>query len=275
MAEVAAEPLDAGRPEWGTVYVVPWDTDIFGFPVAVWQPGDPGVVSAKLGFLGQRLKEWALLHQVELVACTVAADHRGWRSILPALDFTAVEQTVRIILRLQPFDTSPPATPVRLAVAGDIPRVEEIADHAFRHGRYHADPRFPPELADRRYRRWVGNALVSKDPLDRVYVLGRPGTVKGFFQLRLVEDRAEVGIIAVAKTLQGSSAGPQLVAGTQLALKADGVRWITSKVAAANTGLLNLVTHFGYRLRQPETTFHWHSPCAPHLLPPCTVPREE
>jgi hypothetical protein len=91
--------------------------------------------------------------------------------------------------------------------------------------------------------------------------------VKGFFQLRLNKDRAEVGIIAVAKALQGSPAGPELVIGTQLALKAGGVRWITSKVSAANLGLLNLVTHLGYRLRQPEAVFHWHSPNARHLLP--------
>ena len=29
------------RPEWGTVFVVPWDTDIFGFPVGTYQPGEP------------------------------------------------------------------------------------------------------------------------------------------------------------------------------------------------------------------------------------------
>ena len=115
-----------------------------------------------------------------------------------------------------------PATPVRLAVADDVRHIEEIASHAFRHGRYHADPRFPQELADRRYRRWVRTTLDSTDPMDRVYVLGHPGDVKGFFQLRLKKDHAEVGIIGVAKALQGSRAGPELVIGTQLALKARG-----------------------------------------------------
>jgi hypothetical protein len=272
MAEAAFLPLHEAGPGWGAVAILPWDAEIFGFPVAAWQPGDPRAVAADRRACRGRLEAWAATHRVELIGCTVTADDLAWRALLPELGFTAVEQTVRIKLRLQAFSAPPPATPVRPAAAADAPLVEEIAGHAFRHGRYHADPRFPPELADLRYRRWILSALASTDPRDRVYVLGGPGTVKGFFQLRLDEDRAEVGIIAVARALQGSPAGPELVIGTQLALKAEGVRWVTSKVSAANLGLLNLVTHLGYRLRQPEVAFHWHAPGAPHLLPPGTLP---
>jgi hypothetical protein len=271
MSEAPFRLLEDDAPGWGKVAILPWDTDIFGFPVAAWQPGDPGAIAADLKVFCQHFQAWASTHQVELVGCTVVADDRVWRALLPELGFSVIEQTVRIILRLQASAAPPPATPVRLAVADDGPHLEEIAGHAFRHGRYSADPRFPRELADRRYRYWVRNALGSTDPLDRVYVLGHPGSVKGFFQLRLNKDRAEVGIIAVAKALQGSPAGPELVIGTQLALKAEGVRWITSKVSAANLGLLNLVAHLGYRFRQPEAVFHWHSPEARHLLPRGTI----
>jgi hypothetical protein len=271
MSEAPFRPLEDDAPGWGRVAILPWDTDIFGFPVAAWQPGDPGAIAADLKTVRERFQEWASTHQVELVACTVVADDRVWRALLPELGFSVVEQTVRIMLRLQVFTAPPPTTPVRLADADDGQHVEEIAGHAFRHGRYSADPRFPQELADRRYRRWVSNALHSADPLDRVYVLGHPGSVKGFFQLRLNKDRAEVGIIAVAKALHGSPAGPDLVIGTQLALKPEGVRWITSKVSAANLGLLNLVAHLGYRFRQPEAVFHWHAPDARHLLPRGTI----
>jgi hypothetical protein len=273
MLEAAFRALDEGEPAWGRVAILPWDTEIFGFPVAAYEPGDLRVIGADLDAVRRRFDAWAASHGVELIACTVDPDDRPWRAVLPAIGFTYVEQTVRIMLRVQSFAAPPPATPVRRATADDHPQIEEIAGHAFRHGRYHADPRFPPELADRRYRWWIRNACASGDPAERVYVLGKPGLVKGFFQLRLAKDRAEVGIIAVAEAVQGSPAGPELVIGTQLALKADGVRWITSKVSAANVRLLNLVAHFGYRFRQPQATFHWHAPAAPHLLPPGAIPR--
>ncbi len=104
-----------------------------------------------------------------------------------------------------------------------------------------------------------------------MYVVGKPGNVKGFFQLRLVEDRAEVGIMGVAESAKGSPAALDLMTGMQLDLKALGIRWITAKLSAGNTRVINLVSHFGYRFRNAQATFHWHAPEARHLLPPGTI----
>jgi hypothetical protein len=109
--------------------------------------------------------------------------------------------------------------------------------------------------------------------VDRVYVVGQPGNVKGFFQLRLVEDRAEVGIMGVTESAKGTPATLALMAGMQLDLKALGVRWLTAKLSAGNTRIMNLVAHFGWRFRNPQATFHWHAPDAPHLLVPGTISR--
>ena len=133
-----------------------------------------------------------------------------------------MEQTLDLAFRVQAYAASPPSRPVRLATVDDHPQIEEIAGHTFRHGRYNADPRFPLDLADRRYRHWVRSACTSTSPADRVYVVGKPGNVKGFFQLRLVEDRAEVGIMGVAESAKGSPAALDLMTGMHLDLKALG-----------------------------------------------------
>ena len=161
-----------------------------------------------------------------------------------------MEQTLDLTFRVQAYAASPPSRPVRLATVDDHPQIEEIAGHTFRHGRYNADPRFPPDLADRRYRHWVRSACTSTNPADRVYVVGKPGNVKGFFQLRLVEDRAEVGIMGVAESAKGSPAALDLMTGMQLDLKALGIRWITAKISAGNTRVINLVV--ALRLPVPE-----------------------
>lgn len=267
MPEVSAHPLDVERPEWGKVFVVPWDTEIFGFPVGTYEPGEPSALQADLEALGQRLRAWTSTHRVELVSCTVPADDRIWRAVMPALGFLCVEQTLDVAYRIQTYDAAPPSRPVRLATADDRPQIEEIAGHTFHHGRYSADPRFPPDLADRRYRHWVRSACTSTSTEDRVYVVGKPGNVKGFFQLKLVEDRAEVGIMGVAESAKGTPAALDLMTGMQLDLKALGTRWITSKLSAGNTRIMNLVAHFGWRFRNPRATFHWHAPEARHLLP--------
>ena len=246
MPEVSVQPLDAERPEWGRVFVVPWDTDIFGFPVGTYEPGDARAVHAGREAFGRRFRDWAASRQVELVSGTVAADERVWRTVLPELGFTCV-------------------------TADDHAQIEEIAGRTFRHGRYNADPRFPPALADRRYRHWIRSACTSASPADRVYVVGKSGNVKGFFQLRLAEDRAEVGIMGVAESAKGSPAALDLMTGMHLDLKGLGIRWITAKISAGNTRVINLVAHFGYRFRSAKATFHWHAPDARHLLPRGTI----
>ncbi len=271
MPEVSVQPLDAERPEWGGVFVVPWDTDIFGFPVGTYEPGEPCALQADLVACGDRLRAWTSTHRVELVSCTVPADDRIWRALMPALGFVSVEQTLDVAFRIQTYDAPPPSRPVRLGTVDDHPQIEEIAGHTFRHGRYSADPCFPPDLADRRYRHWVRSACTSTDPADRVYVVGKPGNVKGFFQLRLVEDRAEVGIMGVTEAAKGTPAALALMTGMQLDLKALGTRWITAKLSAGNTRIMNLVAHFGWRFRNPRATFHWHAPEAPHLLRPGVI----
>jgi hypothetical protein len=271
MAEVSAEPLDTSRPEWGTVYVVPWDTEIFGFPVGTYTPGEPETIQRDLRGVGARLRAWASARRVELVSCTVAADDRAWRTVLPPLGFTCVEQTLGLTFRIQTYQADPPARPVRIAMDDDHARIEEIAGHTFHHGRYNADPRFPLDLADRRYRHWVRHACISTNPADLVYVVGAPGNVKGFFQLRLAADRAEVGIMGVTATAKGTPAAFDLMSGMHLDLKARGTRWLTAKISAGNTRVINLVSHFGYRFRDAQATFHWHAPDALHLLAPVEV----
>jgi hypothetical protein len=268
MAEVTAEPIDASRPEWGTAFVVPWDTEIFGFPVGTFAPGEPETIRRDLPAVADGLRAWASARRVELVSCTGPADDRAWRTIMPALGFTCVEQTLGLSFRIQTYRAEPPARPVRLATPDDHSQIEEIAEHTFRHGRYNADPRFPLELADRRYRHWVHVACVSPNPADRVYVVGTPGNVKGFFQLRLVGDRAEVGIMGVTESAKGTPAAFDLMTGMHLDLKAIGTRWLNAKISAGNTRVINLVAHFGYRFRDAQATFHWHATDAPHLLPP-------
>lgn len=273
MGEASIHPLDASRPEWGKVFVVPWDTDTFGFPVGAYEPGASGVILADLDAIAERLRAWASAHRVELVSCVVPADDRTWRMLMPLLGFTCVEQTLDLRFRVQAYSAPPPTRPVRLATADDHPQIEEIAGHTFHHGRYNADPRFPLELADRRYRQWVRSACTSTSPADRVYVVGEPGHVKGFFQLRLAERRAEVGIMGVTESAKGSPAALDLMTGMQLDLKTLGIQWITAKISAGNTRVINLVSHFGYRFRNAQATFHWHAADAPHLLPRGPGPR--
>ncbi len=270
IGQASPQLLRDDRPEWGHVLVIPWDTEIFGFPVGAYQPGDAHVVKADGEAFRRCFREWASAQAVELVACTVAGRDRAWQALLPQLGFAWVEQTLKATGRLYRFEAEPPAHPVRLATPEDWPEVETIAGEVFRHGRYHADPRFPKHLADSRYRTWARNAAF--DPASLVYVIGPPGDIKGFFQMRVIGDRVELGIAAVAATARGSRASWELAVGVQLDLKARGIRWADSRISTTNLRILNLLSQLGHRFRDPEVVFHWRAPKAPHLKPEGMIP---
>ena len=152
-AEPQPEP-----PEWGTVAGGSVGHRDTRFPVGTFAPGGPKKPGSTAGSFGRRrpAARVGVGRRVELVSCTGPADDRVWRAIMPALGFTCVEQTLGLSFRIQTYTaehsasgaaTRPPTTtrrsgiPARLSATGATTR----------------DRAFPPELADRRYRRVTGS----------------------------------------------------------------------------------------------------------------------
>lgn len=268
MFETSYQILSAENPKWGTIAILPWDTDIFGFPVAEFKAGDCVAVAEQRTAFEHLLTNWASTHAVELIACSISGDDARWRVLLPQLGFTFVDYALTAMLtKLQAVNLPPTRVPIREASREDQAEVERIAEHAFRAGRYHADPRFPRELADLRYRCWLGNAFASLGPKSHMYLTGEPGNITGFCHINLDGDRAYITILGVDPEFQNGTTPFGLFIGTLAQLKRAGVRHVSSKLSAMNTPIMNLAAFVGARFSQPQAIFHWHAPGAPHLVP--------
>ncbi len=269
MFETSYQPLSGQHPEWGNVAVLPWDCDIFGFPVADFQAGDSHCVAQERTAFGEAFTRWTDDNRVEVVGCSVAAADKHWCGLLPTLGFAYVDYTLTITQpRMNKFDFPPTKIPVRLATPEDQPEVERIAEQAFEFGRYHVDPLFPHELSEYRYRRWLRNAFTDLGPNGRIYVTGETSHVGSFFHVNLKDDTAYITIIAVARELQRGTTGIDLCSGALNDLKMSGIRRVSSKISAANTGVMNFAAFFGFRFSQPQAVFHWHRPNSAHLVKP-------
>ncbi|MDE3088114.1 MAG: hypothetical protein KGJ80_01855 [Chloroflexota bacterium] len=268
MFEATYQPLSSEHPDWGQVAVLPWDMEIFGFPVGDLKLGDPRSIVANRTAFAKALGDWARRNQVELVSCAIAAGDTPLVAWVQGVGFSYVDSTVQIIqARIQKTDFAVPRVKSRCAEPGDEPAVERIAEHAFRSGRYHADPLFPRDLSERRYRHWVRNAFSTLSPENAVYVMGEPGNVKGFSHIQTTGDSGYVTIIAVDKDLQGGMAGYDLCLGLMVEWKRAKLRKVVGKTSAANMAMLNMALNFGFRLANPQVVLHWHAPNAPHLIP--------
>jgi L-amino acid N-acyltransferase YncA len=195
----------------------------------------------------------------------VSTDQRSGLASLSLLGFAFVDYSLQMTLtranKLPPIRAT-----LRLAQPDDQPAIEGIAEGAFESGRYHADARFPVHLANLRYRHWIRNAFAAHNDQTRIYVLGQPETVIGFMHVAVDGDHADLRLGAVDRSAHLGIAGFNLYAGVIAALKAENIKYITAKISAANTPVLNLYTALGFQASKPEAVFHWHSPLAAHLV---------
>lgn len=261
-------PLCAEYPSLGRIAVLPWDRDIFGFAVADYRPPPAAQIGQNIEAAAKAVAAWAKDHGAELISASVAAGDGRLIVLMEALGFRYVDYSLTAGANLQRKALPETRLAVRRALPDDRDDVERIAASAFDHGRYHADARFPRAMADLRYRRWMERALRDEDAAVRVYVIGAPREVRGFFHVELKGAVADLRLGAVDRADETGLAGFYLYSGTLSALKEAGVKKATAKISAGNTAVMNIYAALGFAFSHPEAVMHWHAPGSIHLCGP-------
>lgn len=240
-------------------FLVPWDTEIFGFPVAqiARLELDDG---AGAGTVLREFDAWCDGLGVRLVSCRL--DHTQLREsmALEDLGFRFVE-----MVHEPRFDlVDPIAAPGRSlqiseAVADDLAAIGEIAHAAFTTGRFLLDWRLPPELSRRRYAAWVRNSF--EDPAHEVLTATADGDVVGFFIVESRPDRSVYWhLTAIAPRWQGKGVGTSLWRSMLLRHRADGATSVSTTISGHSPPALNLYARLGFKFGAAKMTFHRLTP---------------
>lgn len=255
--------LSASSPEWGKIALLPWDEEIFGFPVADFQLGPNPPRVQDLPLFEKALEDFSARTKAQLVATHTQGNNMPVTTLFERAGFSLVEfSLVATFSRLESELLPPPSQfALRNALPEDHLSICKIAGTAFQFGRYHTDPRFPRHLANARYVHWMRNALSGSNPNNFVFVLGRPGEVVGFMDVVICDGRADLrlGALDPGKDLGFSGAGFSLYVESVRAALELGARSVTTKMASANTRVLNILSRLGFRFSKPEAVLHWHA----------------
>ena len=235
--------------------LVPWDSEVFGFPVAqidhvVFEAGrSPDEVFAQF-------EGWCAENDVGLVSCRL--DHTQLREsmILEDHGFRFIETVYEP--RLASFDRiAVPGHAIDVAEAGpdDLPRIEAIAYDAFDTGRFLLDWRLPPDLSRRRYANWVATSVGV--PGRAVLKAEVEGELIGFF---IVEHQADDGVYwhltAVAPGWQGRGLGLSLWRTMLLRHQAEGAASVGTTISGHNLAAINLYARLGFTFATSRLTLH-------------------
>jgi RimJ/RimL family protein N-acetyltransferase len=253
--------LSTASPEWGKIALLPWDEEIFGFPVADFQLGPNPPQIQDLSVFINALEDFSARTKAQLVSTHTRGDDMSAIARLVKAGFSPVEfSLVATLPRIKPASLPPRRLTLREAIPEDHSVICDIASSAFQFGRYHTDPQFPCELANARYVRWMRNALDGLDPNNFVYVLGRPGEVLGFMDVVICDGHADLRLAAVDPHNNLGFMGFSLYAETLRTLLEHKVKSASAKIAAANTRAMNVYSMLGFQFSRPEAVLHWHAP---------------
>jgi RimJ/RimL family protein N-acetyltransferase len=237
-------------------FLVPWDTEILGVPVAQiseLRVSDP--VAAARDY--QEFAKWCAAERIALCSCRVPAERMPDSMFLEAQGFRWIELNYRPQLeQLQARSLPQDTLQVAPATSQDRETLADMAAQVFRHGRFHQDPRIDPALGDRRYRAWMWNAF--ERPAQRVLKCLEDGTVVGFFVIESPE-RGHIfwSLTGLAPGLQGRGLGKRVWQTMLRHHRAEGAHTVSTSISSHNVPVFNLYVALGFRFPAPSMTLQW------------------
>ena len=237
-------------------FIVPWDTDSFGFAVAEITRLTLDADGPEVDGLMATFDAWCADRSVQLVSCRL--DHARLREsmTLEAHGFRFVEVVYEPRFdRLAGVAVPSHAIDVTEATDDDLPAIEAIAYGAFTTGRFLLDHRLPPDLSNSRYANWVRSAFGSAR--QTVLKAELDGALVGFF---IVEDRPDAHVYwhltAVAPGWQGQGIGLSLWQTMLRRHAADGAASVGTTISGHNLAAINLYARLGFSFPSAQMTFH-------------------
>lgn len=234
---------------------IQWDSGLLGFQV--FNITKIEVLSNRIGEgTVQAIKSLFFESQVGLVSCRIPAGAVHESFFLCQAGFKFIEMNLHPHLTdLERFSDIDIRLNVRPASKQDIPILTEIALTAFRHERFHVDPRIPDELANQRYANWVQSSISSDT--QRLLAITDGGELVGFFIVENSNNTSDWLLTAVGPKWQGRGIGERVWRAVLRYQLREGITEVKTTISARNYQVLSLYSKLQFRFAPADATYHW------------------
>ena len=225
---------------------LPWDSGFFGVRIA--RVRQNRLAPSDI----HTIRDWCRHHSIACLyflseedpASIQAAEQNGFR-------LTDVRITLRAPLEQ---DTGSLDSRVRLAHAGDIAALRDIAAVSHGDSRFYHDEHFTHSRCADFYRTWIENSCAGW--ADQVYVAEHEGNVSGYITCTLTGSECKIGLIAVAGRAQGTGLGRALVARVFDWAREKNVASITVVTQGRNIGAVRFYQANGFQIEAQQRWYH-------------------
>jgi ribosomal protein S18 acetylase RimI-like enzyme len=256
MFELSYESLDHSPASWKAA-LVPWDSETFGFNVAVLEAEKPQT-DLSTEELGERVRSYAKARNISMIIASVPGENQPLNLFLQRTGFVHVDIALSIQYSMSTFQSRAHQIILREAKKEDVLEIADIAERAFTHGRYHLDDKIPENLANRRYRDWVLRTQMEGGS-QQLMVAERQGCCCGFSILEHKKSQGYLHLMALDPEWRGKGLGVEIIDLSLDYLKKQGADVVKSKVSASNRVALNMYFALGARFMACDHLLHWHA----------------
>jgi dTDP-4-amino-4,6-dideoxy-D-galactose acyltransferase len=227
--------------------VLDWDSAFFGMSIARARLDRLDVESCRT------MLEWCRARGVDCLYLLAASDDDATRRLLCEAAFRAVDE--RVTLEQQVPEGVITSSGVRLARAGDVPALRDIAAVSHRDSRFYADDRFDRHRCDELYRTWIENSC--RGWADAVMVAERDHAPAGYLTIHVrTSDSAAIGLLAVASSWQRQGVARQLVQSALRWLGDRSIATVSVVTQGRNAASLAFYRRMGFHVSTTATWYH-------------------
>jgi dTDP-4-amino-4,6-dideoxy-D-galactose acyltransferase len=236
-----------------TFDILPWDTDVFGFPVARFR--DSVRSAESLARAIELLRDRA----VHLAYYAFPWDDAGLRDIARAQGGRLVDRKVTYSAACSEIVAEPPSAGV------DVVRYEpdepdetliRLARQSGEYSRFRTDPRVEPRVFEHIYDAWIRNSA-NRTMADDVFVARIDGITAGLVTVGERCGRGDIGLLAVDARARRRGVGRALVARARDWTLSRGMSAAQVVTQGENTAACALYEACGYRAEQVLAVFHF------------------
>jgi L-amino acid N-acyltransferase YncA len=244
----------------------PWDTEHFGFGVAILEHIIPFSDSAVERFeitkkLMENVNLWLNENKIDFISARVPSLDLSVIQGAEEEGFRFIESWVYSKFNLKEFVKPAHIPNLRYARAEDKALMLEYSKGAFVTQRFHADPRFSTQKADELYEKWVASAF--EDPTQQIAVLDveeKPAAFMIYYQQTTAGVEAAKYAMwkftVIDPAMRGKGVGKVFFDALKAHHQAEGSEFIESGVTLRNLPSMNLHNSLNFKIISSLTTLH-------------------
>ena len=201
-------------------------------------------------------RNWCARNRVKLVSCRLPQDQLTECGFLEQRGFRFIELNYRPVLDGLDGFTTDREIDVRDAGPEDLEEISAFAGEIFTSGRFHVDPQVGPEIGNRRYGAWAGNAF--HHPGQRVLKCCMEARTIAFMVVEQPTPASRFwSLVGLAPGLQGQGLGRRAWRAVIAFHRNEGANEVSTSISSHNVVVHNLYASLGFRFPSPTITLHW------------------